>query len=39
MQAVQKKLRVSAILLGIIGGIVGLASGLFLGSREPTVYL
>jgi hypothetical protein len=39
MQTALKKLRVSAILLGIVGGIVGLAAGLFLGSRKPTVYL
>ncbi len=31
MQAVTKKLSVSAILLGILGGTVGLAGGLFLG--------
>ena len=31
MQTAPKKLRVSAILLGIVGGIVGLAAGLFLG--------
>ena len=31
MQTAPKKLRVSAILLGIVGGIIGLAAGLFLG--------
>ena len=31
MQTAPKKLRVSAILLGIVGGIIGLAAGLCLG--------
>jgi hypothetical protein len=31
MQTAPKKLRVSAIFLGIVGGIIGLAAGLFLG--------
>src|SRR5919108_829312 len=31
MQAAPKKLSLSAILLGIVGGIIGLAGGLFLG--------
>ena len=36
MQAPPGKLSVSAILLGIVGGIIGLAAGLFLGfTRLP----